>query len=151
MWLRVMYRCTNSVPKHKPIITPSPSLRTALVVHSECRCQRVNYTEISLEIENGAENIWERERPFSLPPRPIMFKRRWRARTGAPDRCWPCLNPARSHKFKRLSNSLCSRDITEWRHSQIDANQLLNCTDFLTRTILFFIYIDMLFLLWHNW
>lgn len=53
---------------------------------------------------------------FPLPSCPIMFKTRWRARTGAPDRCWPFLNPARSHKFKRLSNSLCSRDITEQRH-----------------------------------
>lgn len=51
-----------------------------------------------------------------LPSCPIMLKTRWRARTGAPDRCWPFLNPARSHKFKRLSNSLCSRDITEDRH-----------------------------------
>lgn len=53
---------------------------------------------------------------FPLPSCSIMFKTRWRARTGAPDRCWPFLNPARSHKFKRLSNSLCSRDITERRH-----------------------------------
>lgn len=94
------------------------------IVLSECQCQRVNHTEISLKIENEAENVCETApspptQPlleFPLLSCPIMFKTRWRARTGAPDRCWPFLNPARSHKFKRLSNSLCSRDITERRH-----------------------------------
>lgn len=50
-----------SIPEHNPY-HPHP-----FIVLSECQCQRVNHTEISLKIENEAENMCVRQ-PL-LPPR----------------------------------------------------------------------------------